>query len=142
MNRPAGTILARSPGRRSREGTELDQLATEKYGSVCVVRPEGECASGDWEGLAELRRTLDGLANQDDRPRVLIDLSETTYLGSGAINELVRCYRRVQLRDGEFAVCGARPWIRQILEATCLDLVWTMYPTRESALTRMGKSGG
>jgi anti-sigma B factor antagonist len=138
---PEGTILARAPVCRSREGTELGLLVTEKHDAVCVVRPEGECSSGDWEALAELRHLLDDLANQADRPRILVDLSETTYLGSGAINELVRCYRRVLLREGEFALCGAPPWIRQVLEATCLDLVWTMYATRESALTKMGKSG-
>ncbi len=69
-------------------------------------------------------------------PRVVVDLSHTSFFGSSFIEALFRAWNRVHVKPGgRFVLCGLNPYCAEILQITNLDQLWRMYPTREEAIT-------
>jgi anti-anti-sigma factor len=73
-------------------------------------------------------------AEQADPPCLLIDLSQTDYIGSRFVELLVRVWRRLKQRGGVLALCGVQPFCLEVLKVTRLDQVWALYPSRPAAL--------
>jgi anti-anti-sigma factor len=70
-----------------------------------------------------------------ERPRVVVDLSQTTFFGSSFIEVLFRAWNRIHTKPGgQFAICGLSPYCTEILQITNLDQLWKLYPTREAAV--------
>ena len=71
------------------------------------------------------------------QPRLLVDLSEVTYLDSSALALLIEAMQRAQAAGGVFALCGLRESIRHVFAIARLDHVFQIFPTREEALASM-----
>lgn len=69
--------------------------------------------------LATVGRFREGLHEAQGSPRVLVDLSELTFIDSSGINALVAAYHRIPTH-GELRVVGLRPNIRKVFEITGL----------------------
>ena len=71
---------------------------------------------------------------------VVVDFSDTTFIDSTTLGVLVGGVKRLRSNDGQLAlVCNDRN-ITKIFEITGLDRVFTIYPTREEAVS--GLNGG
>ena len=82
----------------------------------------------------ELIRAVEGGSR-----RVVVDLTDTTFIDSTTLGVLVGGVKRLRSNDGQLAlVCSDRN-ITKIFEITGLDRVFTIYGTREEAL---GADGG
>ena len=69
---------------------------------------------------------------------VLVDLTDTTFIDSTTLGVLVGGVKRLRPNGGQLAlVCDDRN-ITKIFEITGLDRVFTIYPSREDALTALG----
>ncbi|MDX6481176.1 MAG: anti-sigma factor antagonist [Gaiellaceae bacterium] len=69
---------------------------------------------------------------------VLVDLTDTTFIDSTTLGVLVGGVKRLRPNGGQLAlVCDDRN-ITKIFEITGLDRVFTIYPTREDALAKLG----
>ncbi|MGB9738486.1 STAS domain-containing protein [Chloroflexus sp.] len=68
------------------------------------------------------------------RARVLVDLSETTFVDSTALATLVSAMKRCQQVQGEFALCGLRRPVLMIFELTRLDKAFNIFVDAEHAL--------
>ena len=76
---------------------------------------------------------LDSIPPQ--QPRLVVDLSQTTFFGSSFIEVLFRAWNRIHTRPGgRFALCGLSPYCTEVLQITNLDQLWKMYPTRDTAV--------
>jgi anti-sigma B factor antagonist len=67
-------------------------------------------------------------------PRIIVDFSQTTFIGSTFIELLVRAWRRVSQRGGTLATCGLHPFCAEVLRVTRLETLWPSYATREEAV--------
>jgi anti-sigma B factor antagonist len=71
---------------------------------------------------------------------VVVDFSNTTFIDSTTLGVLVGGVKRLRSNDGQLSlVCSDRN-ITKIFEITGLDRVFTIYPSREEALAKIGAS--
>jgi anti-sigma B factor antagonist len=69
---------------------------------------------------------------------VIVDFSNTTFIDSTTLGVLVGGVKRLRPNDGQLSlVCSDRN-ITKIFEITGLDRVFTIYPTREEAVSALG----
>src|ERR1700761_7408396 len=73
---------------------------------------------------------------------VVVDFTNTTFIDSTTLGVLVGGVKRLRTNDGELSlVCSDRN-ITKIFEITGLDKVFTIYPTREEAVSAIGVPQG
>jgi anti-sigma B factor antagonist len=71
---------------------------------------------------------------------VIVDFSDTTFIDSTTLGVLVGGVKRLRSNDGQLSlVCSDRN-ITKIFEITGLDRVFTIYPTRDAAVSQVGPS--
>ena len=72
-----------------------------------------------------------------DPPLVLLDLSETTYVGTSFVELLVRAWKRLTERGGKLALCNVQPLCAEVFRISRLDTLWDTYPTRRQAIAAL-----
>ena len=73
---------------------------------------------------------------------VVVDFTKTTFIDSTTLGVLVGGVKRLRVQDGRLSlVCSDRN-ITKIFEITGLDKVFTIYPTREEAVSAVGVPQG
>jgi anti-sigma B factor antagonist len=87
--------------------------------------------------LEEMAGVLLGEATHADPPRLLLDLSNTTFIGSTFLRVLLEARKRLRTRGGTMALCGVREFCDEVFRAAKLDVVWTTYSSRREALAAM-----
>ena len=115
-------------------------LSTEKLdeGADYIVYLGGEV---DLYTAPELKQELHRLVGEG-ATRLVIDMSETTFIDSTTLGVLVGGVKRLRTNDGQLSlVCSDRN-ITKIFEITGLDKVFTIYPTREEAVSALGVPQG
>jgi anti-anti-sigma factor len=116
----------------------MDHLRVEQRGSLRVVHFGVEYGSCNWVKLKETEEFLLRLAEEVTPPCLLLDFTNTDYFGSEFISVLLRCYKRINQRQGRFSLCGAQSDLLQELETTRLNELWTIYDTYDQALETEG----
>ncbi len=72
---------------------------------------------------------------------VIVDFSNTTFIDSTTLGVLVGGVKRLRTNDGQLSlVCSDRN-ITKIFEITGLDRVFTIYPTRDEAVSSLNGGG-
>jgi anti-sigma B factor antagonist len=66
--------------------------------------------------------------------RVVVDLTETTFIDSSSLGVLIGAHRRLKLRGGGLTVVCRQEAIVKTFRITGLDGVFTLVPTLEDAL--------
>ena len=112
---------------------DLFQVSLEQLGGVPVLRAVGEI---DVSTAPALRDQL--IALPESNSRVIVDLSEVTFLDSTGLGVLISAHKR--LRDspshGEVALVVTRPQITKVLEVTGLTLVFPLFSSLNEALAQ------
>jgi len=67
------------------------------------------------------------------RIRIIVDLSETTFLDSTALGVLIGAVKRLRSRDGALALVNVDENIAKTFEITGLNQIFTILGTREEA---------
>ena len=84
------------------------------------------------------RDVADDLAGQAARVdadlRIVVDLTETTFLDSTALGVLIGAVKRLRSRDGVLTIVNTDANIAKTFEITGLDQIFTIRPTREEAI--------
>jgi anti-sigma B factor antagonist len=68
------------------------------------------------------------------RIRIIVDLTDTTFLDSTALGVLIGAVKRLRSRDGALAIVNIDENIAKTFEITGLDQIFTIVPTREEAV--------
>ena len=69
------------------------------------------------------------------RSRLVVDLSETSFIDSSSLGVLIGAHRRLKLRGGALLVVCENEAITKTFKITGLDGVFTLAPTVEAALS-------
>jgi anti-sigma B factor antagonist len=98
-----------------------------------VIAARGEI---DLFTAPELKRVLTD-AIEGGQHRVVIDLSEVSFLDSTALGVLIGAVKRLRSRDGALAIVNTDASIAKTFEITGLDQIFTILPSREEALAAL-----
>jgi anti-sigma B factor antagonist len=70
-----------------------------------------------------------------DKPlRLLVNLTEVTYMDSSGVGLLVEAYRKIKEYDGRLILFGLSPRVRSVFEVTKLDNFFRIVETEAEAL--------
>jgi anti-sigma B factor antagonist len=69
---------------------------------------------------------------------VIVDFTDTSFIDSTTLGVLVGGVKRLRPKDGQLSVVCSDRNITKIFEITGLDRVFTIYPTREEAVSALG----
>jgi anti-sigma B factor antagonist len=84
----------------------------------------------------DLKTSLVG-ALDAGRTRLVVDLSETTFLDSTALGVLISVLKRLRTRDGVMTIVNTESSIAKTFEITGLDQIFTIAETRDEALAAL-----
>jgi anti-sigma B factor antagonist len=84
----------------------------------------------------ELRQRLDELMSAD-HPRILVDLTDTTFLDSTALQVLLDTARELRRPRGRFAVLCPDPDLRSLFQLVGLNLIFPVDATLDRALAHL-----
>jgi anti-sigma B factor antagonist len=113
------------------------EIKTEQLpGDAWIISLAGEV---DLYTAPEFKQQLLDVIAQGGK-EVVVDFSDTTFIDSTTLGVLVGGVKRLRSNDGQLSlVCSDRN-ITKIFEITGLDRVFTIYPTREEALSKLRAS--
>jgi anti-sigma B factor antagonist len=111
---------------------DTEQLGPDAY----VISLKGEV---DLYTAPEFKQQLLEVIGQGGR-EVVVDFTDTTFIDSTTLGVLVGGVKRLRTNDGQLSlVCNDRN-ITKIFEITGLDRVFTIYPTRDEAVSKLSAS--
>jgi anti-sigma B factor antagonist len=102
-----------------------------------VVAVRGEI---DLFTAPEVKTALGG-AIDAGKIRVVVDLSETTFLDSTALGVLIGAVKRLRSREGALTIVNVDANIAKTFEITGLDQIFTIRPTRDEAVEALDTDG-
>ena len=95
-----------------------------------VVAVRGEI---DLFTAPELKQKLTD-AIEGGKSRIVVDLTDTTFLDSTALGVLIGAVKRLRSRDGRLTIVNVDDNIAKTFEITGLDQIFVIAETREAAL--------
>ena len=106
------------------------EVRTSRAGDAAIVTIVGEI---DMANAPEVKREIDG--SRDGVERVVVDLSEVTFLDSSALNALVQSQRDLAEREISFRVVSpADQSVRKVFEITHLTEPLSVVDSLDAAL--------
>ena len=66
--------------------------------------------------------------------RIVVDLTETTFLDSAGLGALIGVLKRLRARHGALAIVNVNEPVARTFAATGMDQIFTILPTRDDAL--------
>jgi anti-sigma B factor antagonist len=77
--------------------------------------------------------------------RLIFDLSKASFLDSGGLGEIVRCFSKIKKSGGSLRLAGVQGMIATVIKITKVDKVIELYPTAAEAAVSFlpeGEGGG
>jgi|YelNatPaOPRAMG01_1025707.scaffolds.fasta_scaffold00049_15 anti-sigma B factor antagonist len=97
---------------------------------VMVLRPQGEL---DVQTSQPLREQIQDSLRRGNT-RLVVDLSEVTYVDSSALGVLVTGLKQARKANGCLKLCGLRGNVLRVFELTRLTKFFEIYETAEQAI--------
>jgi anti-sigma B factor antagonist len=119
------------------EHDESFSVVTAPATGAVVVSVAGQA---DLHTAPELRDAI-AQAIDDGELRIVVDLTEATFIDSMTLGVLLGARRRVVERDGALAIVCPDPHLRRVFEITSLDRVFAMATSRDEAFARLRDAG-
>ena len=107
---------------------------------VTIIEFGEDYDSLDYQTLEQIGELLLSEATHADPPKLILDLSETQFIGSSFIELLIRTWKRLKERGGTMVLCGVQSFCTEVLQITQLTTIWKIYPSRTEALDAVTKA--
>lgn len=110
---------------------EMLQVTVDDLDGIPVVTARGEV---DVSTAPALRAEL--MSIPEDTARVVVDLSEVTFLDSTGLGVLIAAMKRLRDNEtgGQLHLVVTRPHIQKVLEVTGLNAIFTVHATVAEAV--------
>jgi len=109
----------------------LDIVAETSSEGTRVLALRGEL---DVATIPRFTQALDTALDGTAAPRLLVDLSEVTFIDSTALMTLLSVLREVNRREGHLALACRNPTVLRLFEVTRTAETFQIFPTRDRAL--------
>jgi anti-sigma B factor antagonist len=107
------------------------KLTTRQVGDVTVIDATGRITLG--EGASTFRDTVRDLASKGDK-KILLNLSDVTYIDSSGIGELVSGFTTVTNHGGVLKLLGLSKRVKDLLQITKLYTVFEVFDDESTAV--------
>jgi anti-sigma B factor antagonist len=107
------------------------KLSTRQVGDVTVIDATGRITLG--EGASTFRDTVRDLASKGDK-KILLNLSDVTYIDSSGIGELVSGFTTVTNHGGVLKLLGLSKRVKDLLQITKLYTVFEVFDDESTAI--------
>ena len=107
------------------------KLTTRQVGDVTVVDAAGRITLG--EGASTFRDTIRDLATKGDK-KLLVNLSDVSYIDSSGIGEMVSGFTTVTNHGGQLKLLGLSKRVKDLLQITKLYTVFEVFEDEASAV--------
>ena len=107
------------------------KLTTRQVGDVTVIDSVGRITLG--EGASAFRDAIRDLATKGDK-KILVNLSEVTYIDSSGIGEMVSSYTTVTNHGGQLKLLGLNKRVKDLLQITKLYTVFEVFDDEATAI--------
>ena len=107
------------------------KLNTRQVGDVAVVDAAGRITLG--EGSSAMRDTLRDMVSKGQK-KILLNLSEVSYIDSSGIGELVSGFTTVTNSGGQLKLLGLNKRVKDLLQITKLYTVFDVHEDEAGAI--------
>jgi anti-sigma B factor antagonist len=107
------------------------KLSTRQVGDVTVIDATGRITLG--EGASTFRDSVRDLASKGDK-KILLNLSDVTYIDSSGIGELVSGFTTVTNHGGVLKLLGLSKRVKDLLQITKLYTVFEVFDDESTAV--------
>jgi len=107
------------------------KLTNRQVGDVTVIDSAGRITLG--EGASAFRDAIRELANKGDK-KILVNLSEVSYIDSSGIGEMVSSYTTVTNHGGQLKLLGLNKRVKDLLQITKLYTVFEVFDDEATAV--------
>ena len=107
------------------------KLTTRQVGDVAVMDVSGRITLG--EGSSSLRDSLRDLLTKGQK-KILLNLSEVSYIDSSGIGELVSGFTTVTNQGGQLKLLGLTKRVKDLLQITKLYTVFDVHEEEAHAI--------
>ena len=107
------------------------KLTTRQVGDVTVIDASGRITLG--EGASAFRDTIRDLATKGDK-KLLLNLSDVSYIDSSGIGEMVSGFTTVTNHGGQLKLLGLSKRVKDLLQITKLYTVFEVFDDEASAV--------
>ncbi len=109
------------------------EIAEEKMGRVTVVSARGAL---DRATSSEFSERLQLLASKPE-PRLLIDLSGTTFISSAGLRAVTSALKTVHAGGGTLAVCAGKGPVQEVFDVSGFVALLRVFPDRATGLKHL-----
>jgi len=107
------------------------KLTNRQVGDVTVMDAVGRITLG--EGASAFRDSIRDLAAKGDK-KILVNLSEVSYIDSSGIGEMVSSYTTVTNHGGQLKLLGLNKRVKDLLQITKLYTVFEVFDDEATAV--------
>jgi len=107
------------------------KLTIRQVGDVTVMDAVGRITLG--EGASTFRDSIRDLAAKGDK-KILVNLSEVSYIDSSGIGEMVSSYTTVTNHGGQLKLLGLNKRVKDLLQITKLYTVFEVFDDEATAV--------
>ena len=107
------------------------KLTTRQVGNVTVMDAAGRITLG--EGASAFRDAIRDMATKGDK-KILVNLSEVSYIDSSGIGEMVSSYTTVTNHGGQLKLLGLNKRVKDLLQITKLYTVFEVFDDEATAI--------
>ena len=107
------------------------KLTTRQVGDVTVIDAAGRITLG--EGASVFRDTIRDLSAKGDK-KILLNLSEVSYIDSSGIGEMVSGFTNVTNHGGQLKLLGLSKKVKDLLQITKLYTVFEVFDDEAAAV--------
>jgi anti-sigma B factor antagonist len=107
------------------------KLTSRQVGDVTVVDAAGRITLG--EAATAFRETIRDLASKGNK-KLLLNLSEVSYIDSSGIGEMVSSFTTVTNHGGQLKLLGLSKRVKDLLQITKLYTVFEVFDDEASAV--------
>ena len=108
---------------------EIDAETSSNGTRVLALRGELDVAT-----IPHFKGALRSALDTNERPRLLVDLAEVTFIDSTALMTLLSVLRELNRREGQLALACRNPTVLRLFEVTRTVETFQIFPTRDRAL--------
>lgn len=121
--------------------TQPSYRCEELPGDILAVSLRPDLNETDWTEIERVGSEILDRVRACDRPRTIVDLTSMNHMGSSLVALIVRIWKVVGERSGEFVVVNDNDLVGEVMEIAGLAEKWTIVSTRQQAVAILGGSG-